>query len=113
MTAEGPREGMPLVRAVEMLRIALPFDAGRRPDKAAAAAGEVAYNAASPALSRMEALLVKVTTDDGRTGWGEGFGHAVNPVTFAALTGLVGPFFLGAAADPAATALRHQCSAVS
>ncbi len=106
MTAEGPREGMPLVRAVEVLRIALPFDAGRRPDKAAAAAGEVAYNAASPALSRMEALLVKVTTDDGRTGWGEGFGHAVNPVTFAALTGLVGPFFLGAAADPAATGER-------
>ncbi|AFC86288.1 enolase superfamily enzyme related to L-alanine-DL-glutamate epimerase [Frateuria aurantia DSM 6220] len=65
-----------------------------------------AYNAASPQLKRMETLLVRLTTDEGLQGWGEAFGHLVNPASQAALGGLVGQLFLGArvGADPASFA---------
>nr|WP_284700942.1 mandelate racemase/muconate lactonizing enzyme family protein [Robbsia betulipollinis] len=100
----------------------MPFDAGRRerrpsaaaaltpatladapaaaPEDASSAAPVDAYNAASRSLLRMETLLVRLTTDDGATGWGEAFGHLVNPVTFAALAGPVGRFFIGAEVGP-------------
>jgi L-alanine-DL-glutamate epimerase-like enolase superfamily enzyme len=75
---------------IEVMRIAIPFDAHRRPP----AEQETTFNAASPSLSRMETLLVKVTSDNGLVGWGEGFGHLANPVTEQALSSLVAPFFL-------------------
>src|SRR6266568_3711622 len=45
--------------------------------------------------SRMTVLLVRVDTDEGVTGWGEGFGHAVAPATKATLDTLVAPHFIG------------------
>jgi len=39
--------------------------------------------------------MLRVDTDDGLSGWGEGFGHFVNPATEAALQTQVGPWFLG------------------
>lgn len=75
---------------IEVMRIAIPFDAHRRPP----AEQETTFNAASPSLSRMETLLVKVTSDNGLVGWGEAFGHLANPVTEQALCSLVAPFFL-------------------
>nr|WP_255459014.1 MULTISPECIES: mandelate racemase/muconate lactonizing enzyme family protein [unclassified Herbaspirillum] len=71
----------------------MPFDAGRTPIVASGARD--AYNAASPELRRMETLLVKLTDEQGREGWGEAFGHLINPVTFAALAGPVGRWFSG------------------
>jgi len=95
------------ITQVDIFRIALPFDAGRL-DKAEAPAtdGMDAFNAASRHLQRMETLLVRLGTDDGRVGWGEAFGHLINPVTFAALAGPVGRFFLSAevTSDPASFA---------
>ncbi|MGI4983694.1 MAG: mandelate racemase/muconate lactonizing enzyme family protein [Janthinobacterium lividum] len=96
------------ITRIDIFRVALPFDAGRRPRSSAAAltpatvvdAPVDAYNAASRSLLRMETLLVRLTTDDGATGWGEAFGHLVNPVTFAALVGPVGRFFIGAEVGP-------------
>jgi L-alanine-DL-glutamate epimerase-like enolase superfamily enzyme len=44
---------------------------------------------------RMEALILRVECEDGRVGWGEAFGHMVNPGTQAVLRELVGPWFLG------------------
>lgn len=76
--------------ATEIVRIAIPFDAHRRPP----AQQETTFNAASPSLSRMEALLVKVETDSGLCGWGEAFGHLANPVSEQALRTLAAPFFL-------------------
>ncbi|MDF7661374.1 mandelate racemase/muconate lactonizing enzyme family protein [Erwiniaceae bacterium L1_54_6] len=78
------------ITMIEVMRIAIPFDAHRRPP----AEQETTFNAASPSLSRMETLLVKVTSDNGLVGWGEGFGHLANPVTEQALSSLVAPFFL-------------------
>jgi L-alanine-DL-glutamate epimerase-like enolase superfamily enzyme len=48
----------------------------------------------------MDTLLVRVDTDAGVTGWGEGFGHRIFPATRAALDTLVGPMCVGR--DPTA-----------
>lgn len=48
----------------------------------------------------MDTLLVRVETDAGVTGWGEGFGHRIFPATRAAIDTLVGPMCLGR--DPTA-----------
>jgi D-galactarolactone cycloisomerase len=45
--------------------------------------------------SRMSVLLVRVDTDDGITGWGEGFGHAVAPATRTTLDTMVARNFIG------------------
>ena len=75
---------------IEVIRLAIPFASDRQ-----APVAETAWNAASPALTKMETLLVRITTDDGRQGWGEGFGHLCNPVTAQALESLAIPLFLG------------------
>ncbi len=43
----------------------------------------------------MDALLVRVDTSDGLTGWGEAFGHGAIPATKAALDSLVAPLLIG------------------
>ncbi|WP_413721265.1 mandelate racemase/muconate lactonizing enzyme family protein [Sodalis sp. RH23] len=86
------------ITAIEVMRVAMPFTSGRSSDQTGGG-GDDAYNAASRELTRMETLLVRVTTDDGLQGWGEGFGHLSNPVTYAALDGPVGRFFLGRSFD--------------
>lgn len=75
---------------VEVIRLAVPFASDRRSIKV----DETAWNAASPALKKMETLLVRIETDTGLQGWGEGFGHLCNPVTAQALQSLVVPLFL-------------------
>lgn len=84
---------------IEIFRLAIPFDSDRK-DKLSNsrqnfAKQEVAYNAASPELKKMESLLVKITTSEGLIGWGESFGHLINPITYCALETSVAPFFLG------------------
>ncbi|SDE85613.1 mandelate racemase/muconate lactonizing enzyme family protein [Phytopseudomonas seleniipraecipitans] len=81
------------IQRIEIIRVAIPFSAGGRVNESVE--DDDAFNAASPNISRMESLLVRLQTDDGRVGWGEAFGHGLNPVTFSALRDLVGPFFLG------------------
>ncbi|WP_327664855.1 MULTISPECIES: mandelate racemase/muconate lactonizing enzyme family protein [unclassified Streptomyces] len=89
----------PVIESIDILRVAIPYDSGRRRP---ATAGDTTLNAAAASVERMECLLVKVVDSVGRTGWGEAFGHAVNPVTFAALRDLVGPLYLGTPARPGA-----------
>ena len=91
--------GGPLMKIIkiEILRIAVPFTADEH--AATQVASDDAFNAASPDITRMESLLVRLTSDDGREGWGEAFGHGINPVTFTALEKLVAPFFLGTELD--------------
>ncbi|MBI3915714.1 MAG: mandelate racemase/muconate lactonizing enzyme family protein [Betaproteobacteria bacterium] len=48
----------------------------------------------------MDTLLVRVDTDDGVTGWGEGFGHRIFNATKAALDSFIGPMCVGR--DPTA-----------
>lgn len=54
------------------------------------------------ARTAIEMLLVRVDTDAGVTGWGEGFGHRVWPATRTALETMVAPLCIGR--DP--TAIR-------
>ncbi len=96
------RIGNPFVKivAIEVIRLSLAFDAGRRPVAGAEQAAADTYNAADRTLRRMESLLVRLTDDAGRVGWGEAFGHLINPVTYAALEGPVGRWFKGAEFEP-------------
>jgi D-galactarolactone cycloisomerase len=45
--------------------------------------------------THMAILLVKVETDDGLTGWGEGFGHAIAAATKVTLDTMVAQHFIG------------------
>lgn len=59
------------------------------------------------ARTAMETLLVRIDTDAGITGWGEGFGHRVWPATRAAIDRMLAPLCLGR--DPAAIGpLMHE-----
>ena len=74
------------ITSIETLRVALPCDGfGPKPE-------------AGPGLrawDKMESLILRLQTEDGREGWGEAFGHTVNPGTEAILKSVVGPWFLG------------------
>lgn len=82
-----------IIEKIEIYRLAMPFKADREPSLAQE--NQDVYNAADPNLKKMESLLVKLTTNSGLVGWGESFGHLINPVTFSALENSVGRFFLG------------------
>ena len=43
----------------------------------------------------MDTLLVRIDTDEGVTGWGEGFGHRIFTATKAALDSFIGPMCVG------------------
>jgi L-alanine-DL-glutamate epimerase-like enolase superfamily enzyme len=62
--------------------------------------GPVLPQQAGRPRTSMDTLLVRVETDGGVTGWGEGFGHRIFPATKAALDTLVGPMCVGR--DPTA-----------
>jgi len=57
----------------------------------------------------LDILLVRLDTDEGLTGWGEAFGHAVVPGTRSVLETLVAPLLLGRDATDIA-ALMHELS---
>lgn len=61
---------------------------------------------------RMEILLIRVETDDGRVGWGEAFGHAAIPATKAALDSVVAQLVLGADAGDITGLTRRALHAV-
>jgi L-alanine-DL-glutamate epimerase-like enolase superfamily enzyme len=98
-TLETDLEDHPLMKitGIETWRIAIPFTnggpaLGMRPGLAA--------------WSAMEALIVRVQTDDGLVGWGEAFGHVVNAGTQAVLDTLVAPWFLGRDPGPIAPTME-------
>jgi L-alanine-DL-glutamate epimerase-like enolase superfamily enzyme len=76
------------ITRIEIQRISIPFEndgprVGLRPSLDA------------KPWTHMECLMVRVETDEGLAGWGEAFGHFVNPGAEAILASLVGPWFLG------------------
>jgi D-galactarolactone cycloisomerase len=72
------------IARIEAHLIRVPFDMG------AAAQAFAGMNWTS-----VDSLFVRVITDQGIEGWGEGWGHVACPITLAALTSLVGPAFVG------------------
>jgi L-alanine-DL-glutamate epimerase-like enolase superfamily enzyme len=76
------------ITAVEPFHISVPYDFGNP-----------AHNAGAVQWQTMETLLVKVTTDEGIVGWGEGFGLAACGVTKVAVERAIAPLAVGR--DPA------------
>lgn len=72
------------ITRIELHLIRVPFDIGAAP---------TAF--AGMNLTSVDSLFVRVCTDAGVDGWGEGWGHVACPTTSAALTTLVGPAFIG------------------
>ena len=72
------------ITAVETILLQIPYDIG---------GGRMAI-AGRPA-SRLNILLVRIDTDDGLTGWGEAFGHAVAPATKVVIDTIIAPMLIG------------------
>src|ERR1700761_696840 len=72
------------ITAVEPFHISVPYDFGN-----------TAANAAATQWPKMETLYVKVTTDDGVVGWGEGFGLAACAITKLSVDKAVAPLAVG------------------
>lgn len=83
------------IQSIELLLISMPFEAGRQELEDSDVESIDTFNASSRNFTHMESLMVKVSTKNGLTGWGEAFGHKSNPATWAALQEIVGPFFIG------------------
>ena len=73
-----------LITGIEAIRIAVPFEHG----------GPKPMRSSGPWTS-MDALLVRVDTDAGISGWGEAFGFAVSPITQAAVQHVLAPLCIG------------------
>ncbi|MCW5620772.1 MAG: mandelate racemase/muconate lactonizing enzyme family protein [Burkholderiales bacterium] len=74
------------IRSVETIVVRIPYTTGGSADTGAW--GGTAWTTA-------DALLVKVTTDDGLTGWGEAFGYNAIPATRAAIEHMIAPMCIG------------------
>jgi D-galactarolactone cycloisomerase len=72
------------ITRIEAHLIRVPFDMGAAP---------TAF--AGMNWTSVDSLFVRVVTDDGIDGWGEGWGHVCCTSTAAALSSLVGPAFIG------------------
>jgi D-galactarolactone cycloisomerase len=72
------------ISRIEIHLIRVPFDMGAAP-KAFAGMN----------WTSVDSLFVRIRTDEGIDGWGEGWGHVACPTTMAALSSLVGPAFVG------------------
>jgi len=57
--------------------------------------GTVVPKVSGSARTSMDTLLVRIDTDEGVTGWGEGFGHRIFTATKAALDSFIGPMCIG------------------
>ena len=62
--------------------------------------GPVVPQASGRARTSIDALLVRIDTDEGVSGWGEGFGHRIFTATRAAIDSFIGPMCVGC--DPTA-----------
>ena len=74
------------IQAIETIVVRIPYTTGGKADTAAW--GGKAWQTA-------DALLLKVTTDEGIVGWGEAFGYNVIPATQAAVDHILAPMCVG------------------
>jgi L-alanine-DL-glutamate epimerase-like enolase superfamily enzyme len=83
------------IAAIESFHISVPYDFGN-----------TAANAAATQWPKMETLFLKVTTDEGIVGWGEGFGLAACGITKLAIDKAVAPLAIGRDATDIAGLMR-------
>lgn len=62
--------------------------------------GDVLPKVSGVTRTAMDTLLVRIDTDEGISGWGEGFGHRIYTATKAAIDSFIGPMCIGR--DPTA-----------
>ncbi|MEE9195043.1 MAG: mandelate racemase/muconate lactonizing enzyme family protein [Alphaproteobacteria bacterium] len=89
------------ITKVEPILIHVPYEHGA--PKPPMSSGEV--------RTSMDAILVRVETDKGITGWGEAFGFATTPVTIPAITKAIAPRAVGrdpADIDGLTTSIKRQ-----
>jgi D-galactarolactone cycloisomerase len=72
------------ITAVDTILLQIPYDIGGGP---MAIAGRP--------TTGLNILLVRIETDSGITGWGEGFGHAVAPATKLVIDTMIAPMLIG------------------
>src|SRR5712692_7332481 len=77
------------ITAIETILLKIPYDNGGPP-----------WNMSGTPWTTLDILMVKIETDEGVTGWGEAFGHAVNAGTKATIDTLIAPICIGR--DPTA-----------
>lgn len=87
---------MAKIVAVETWLTRTPFDMGAKP----VAFGGMGWQA-------MHTLWLRIVTDDGREGWGEGFGHACVPATRAVIDTQLAPAIIGQEASDIAGLRRR------
>jgi D-galactarolactone cycloisomerase len=85
------------IERIEAHLIRVPFDMGAAP-KAFAGMN----------WTSVDSLFVRVFTDEGVEGWGEGWGHVACPITAAALSSLVGPAFIGRSVEDRAALMGEM-----
>lgn len=90
------------IEQIEIIVTSIGFSTGRESESKSKKESIDAFNASSRQFTQLQSLMVKVSTREGLIGWGEAFGHKSNPATIAALTEIVGPYFIGRTSDPAA-----------
>jgi L-alanine-DL-glutamate epimerase-like enolase superfamily enzyme len=88
------------IAAIEVHWIQVPFDMGAPPRAFA-----------GMAWTAMQSLFVRVATEDGLEGWGEGWGHAACAATRAALETLVAPAFIGCETTDVRALMRRMMRA--
>jgi L-alanine-DL-glutamate epimerase-like enolase superfamily enzyme len=79
---------VPVITGLEAIRLAIPFTHDG-PDS----------GFGGSAWTKLECLLVRVSTDAGLTGWGEAFGYGAIPGTRALLEETIRPIVVGKPAD--------------
>jgi D-galactarolactone cycloisomerase len=84
------------ISAIETILLKIPYENGGKP-----------WNLTGRPWSTLDILMIRVETDEGVTGWGEAFGHAVNDGTKAVIDTLIAPPLIGR--DPTAIGpLMHE-----
>ena len=78
------------IAAIETIEVRIPYTAGNASQTSAWGGKE---------WLTADALLVKVSTDIGITGWGEAFGYNVIPATKVVINELLAPICIGADAN--------------
>jgi len=72
------------ITEIETILLKIPYENGGKP-----------WNLTGKPWATLDILMVRVGTDDGVTGWGEAFGHAVNEGTKATIDSLIAPALIG------------------
>ena len=75
-----------IIRKIDILRVGIPFQPN---------GPSIPMRPGLKPRTAIESLMVRVETEDGFIGWGEAFGHFMNPGTEAVLQHVIGPWFLG------------------